>query len=268
MGDTNIQWASKTWNPTTGCDKVSAECRFCYAERQANLWQKMKNKGYGERGFNFTTRPKRLEIPKDKNWTGEYVFVGSMSDLFHERCEDDYIHRVFEVMHDVEGNVWQLLTKRPERYVEMDPYLPWDENIWAGTSVGHRDSKDRLDTLRECEASVTYVSFEPLIKDLGELNLKGIDWALLGGESGPIKPDNPDEGIRALDLDWMYQIIDQCREQDTAVFVKQLGEIWASDPDNDTDTRHGGHPYDWPDDLQIREMPWIYPDQPEFDPWP
>lgn len=260
MGDTKIQWASKTWNPTTGCDHVSVECQFCYAEREAEKWKKMNLKGYGERGFNFTTRPDRLDVPKEEGWTGEYVFVGSMSDLFHERCDDDYIHRVFEVIQDVEGNVWQLLTKRPERYVELDPYLPWDENIWAGTSVGHKKSKPRLDLLRQCDATVTFVSFEPLIEPLGELNLDGIDWALLGGESGPL------DKIRYLDLDWMRSIITQCREQDTAVFVKQLGQGWASN--NETDHRHGGHPYDWPEDLQIREVPSIYPDQPELDPWP
>jgi protein gp37 len=260
MGATNIQWASKTWNPTTGCDHVSAECDFCYAEERAQKWQKMNTNGYGERGFNFATRPERLDVPEEKGWTDEYIFVGSMSDLFHERCDDDYIHRVFETMHDVESNVWQLLTKRPERYVEMDPYLPWKENIWAGTSVGHQDSKGRLDTLRDCEASVTYVSFEPLIEDLGELDLDGIDWAIIGGESGP-----RDE-IRSVDLDWFRSIIQQCRDQDTAVFVKQLGELWARD--HETDHQHGGHPYDWPEDLQIREMPRIYPDQPEHDPWP
>ncbi len=259
MGETNIQWASKTWNPTTGCDHVSAECDFCYAERAAQKWQKMNANGYGERGFNFTTRPERLNKPREEDWSDEYVFVGSMSDLFHKRCDAGYIHNVFDVMHEVEGNVWQLLTKRPERYVEME-YLPWKENIWAGTSVGHRDSKGRLDKLRECHAEVCFVSFEPLIEDLEDLNLSGIDWAIIGGESGP-----KDE-IREVDLDWFRSIIHQCHKQDTAVFVKQLGELWARA--HETDHPHGGHPYDWPEDLQIREMPRVFPGQPEHDQWP
>ena len=218
--------------------------------------------GY-ENGFNFTLHPERLDNPED--WSGEYVFTCSMSDLFHKRCPDGFITDVFDVMHSEDSNVWQLLTKRPERYVQME-YLPWKENIWAGTSVGHTKSKHRLDKLRECDAEVCFVSFEPLIEDLEDLDLAGIDWAIIGGESGPVKPDQPEEGIRELDLGAVRDIIQQCREQNTAVFVKQLGQLWARA--HETDHPHGGHPYDWPEDLQIREMPRLFTGQPEHDPWP
>lgn len=256
-----IQWTDETWNPTTGCDHVSRECDFCYADKMSKQYQKQAIPGYS-RGFNFSIQPQRLEKPKE--WaSGRYVFTGSMSDLFHKRCPDEYLFQVFEVMNEADQHVYQLLTKRPERYVEMAPHLPWNDHIWAGASVGHRDSKDRIDMLRESGADVTYISAEPLIEDLGEVDLTGIDWMIFGGESGPIDPDDPDDdGIRELDPRWILDLLEQCREQGTTPFVKQLGQIWADE--HEASDTHGGYIFDWPKELQIREVPRIYPDQPDL----
>lgn len=254
-----IQWTDETWNPTTGCNRVSRECTFCYAEKLSVQYQKRSVPGYG-RGFDFNLQPQRLGKPKEIAGA-KYIFAGSMSDLFHERCPDDYILDVFDVMNEADQHVYQCLTKRPERIVEMEPHLPWGKNIWAGTSVGRPEAKDRIDLLRETNADVKWISAEPLVNDLGDLDLTGIDWVVMGGESGP------KDKIKELDLQWIQDIIQQCRDQGVTPFVKQLGEIWAM-KDEQAEHSHGGDIFEWPAELQVREVPEIYPGQPELDTLP
>lgn len=263
-----IQWTHETFNPTTGCDKTeSRACRFCYAERQSERYQKAARPGYAN-GFNFTLQPGRLDNPKE--WkTPKYIFTGSMSDLFHERCPRSYIESIFEVMNEADQHVYQLLTKRSERLSELGPNLPWDKHIWAGVSVGHPDFKSRIDDLRECGANVKWISAEPLVGPLGDVDLTGIDWMVFGGESGPTDPEKSNMGnltIDPVDPDWIRDLIRQCREQGTTPFVKQLGERWANQ--SDADHSHGGDIFEWPQDLQIREMPQLYPGQPDLDTLP
>lgn len=252
-----IQWTHETWNPTTGCDRVSRECTFCYAEKLATQYQERAIPGY-ERGFDFTLQPSRLDKPKELSGS-KYIFTGSMSDLFHERCPSDYIFDVFDVMNEADDHVYQCLTKRPERMLELEPHLPWDEHIWAGTSVGRPEAKHRIDTLRQTNADVKWISAEPLVKSLGKVDLTGIDWVVMGGESG-------DGNIMELNLEWVTDLIEQCRQQGVTPFVKQLGQKWAEH--READHGHGGNIFEWPTALQVREVPEIYPGQPELDTLP
>jgi protein gp37 len=249
-----IEWTNKTWNPTTGCSEVSRGCTNCYAKEISQGNHKMGVSGY-DFEFNLTLHHDRLGNPKE--WASpQFVFVNSMSDLFHERVPEDFIFEVFETMNKADHHVYQVLTKRSERLRQLGPYLPWGQHIWMGVSVEDQDAKYRIDDLRESEADVKWISAEPLTGDLGEVDLSDMDWVVMGGESGDV------DEIKEVDPDWMRSLIRQCRSQDVTPFVKQMGEIWATK--NDASDRHGGHILDWPQDLRVREVPEVVPNQPSL----
>ncbi len=217
LGDKSvIQWTDATWNPTTGCSKVSPGCKNCYAERLSARLKEMGNPKY-RRGFRFTVHPKALEIPL--MWKSpRKIFVNSMSDLFHESMPADYLDRCFDVMRKADWHVYQILTKRPERmaaFFEKRVEVP--DHVWIGTSVELAMYKSRIDTLRRIPARVRFVSFEPLLGELGRLDLNGIAWAIVGGESGT--------NHRPIRAEWVHEIHAQCAKQGVAFFFKQWGGL-------------------------------------------
>ena len=214
MAISSIEWTEMTWNPTVGCTKISAGCKFCYAEIMSK-----RLRGMGQEKYQYDFRvvkphPASLNIPY--TWkTSKVVFVNSMSDLFHEDIEEEYIKAVFNVMNDNPQHVFQVLTKRAERLLSIHTKLRWTHNIWMGVSVENQDFIGRIDCLRKTSAKVKFLSLEPLIGPIRNMNLKKIDWAIVGGESGH-KP-------RLMDVDWVLQIQDQCAKAGVAFFFKQWG---------------------------------------------
>lgn len=214
---TLISWTKETWNPTTGCSKISAGCANCYAERISHRFNYTSKKwNEANAAENIVLHPERLNQPKRMK-EGKRIFVNSMSDLFHPLVPDDFIRQVFDVMHDCPQHIFQVLTKRPERAAKW-PGM-WTENIWMGTSIENKAVIDRLDILRHCEAQTLFVSFEPLLEDLGLIDLSGIDWAIVGGESGP--------NFRRMDHAWARNIRNQCRKFGTAFFFKQSSHYYT-----------------------------------------
>ena len=206
--NTTIEWTDKTWNPTTGCNKVSPGCKFCYAEA---ITKRFHN-NFPD-GFKFSLHPERLNEPL--KWRKpSRVFVNSMSDLFHEDMPFDFLSQVFEVMRKADQHVFQILTKRHERLVELAPLLPWPDNVWMGVSVENQKYAHRVDHLRQVPAKVRFLSCEPLL-GLLELDLTGIHWVITGGESGPKH--------RPIKEEWVRSIRDQCKAADVAFFHKQWG---------------------------------------------
>ena len=211
MRATKISWANVTWNPVAGCSRVSAGCDNCYAEALSLRFGWTKKEWTGANASeNVVLKPKKLREPyryKDPS----RVFVNSMSDLYHPQIPDDYLSKVFAVMNDLPQHVFQILTKRPRRAARWAG--EWTENIWQGTSVENKKTLFRIDQIRECAAKVRFLSLEPLLEPLGELHLDGIDWVIVGGESG--------KGFRPMDHSWAREIRDQCVEQGVAFFFKQ-----------------------------------------------
>jgi len=218
MGDdSRIEWTDATWNPITGCTKVSEGCDHCYAETFAERWRGIPGHPY-EQGFDLKLWPERLDMPL--RWRRpRRVFVNSMSDLFHEGISLDYIQRVFAVMAAAPQHTFQVLTKRPERLAELAPRLLWPDNVWMGVSVENQRWTSRIDDLRRVAAVVRFLSCEPLLGPL-ELDLTGIHWVIAGGESGararPMRPE------------WARSIRDQCRLAGVLFFFKQWGAHDAS----------------------------------------
>lgn len=208
---TLIRWTDAVWNPVTGCSKVSAGCVNCYAERISLRFKRSEHPWtHPFAAQNVKLHPERLKMPY--TWRKpRRVFVNSMSDLFHELVPDDFIAEVFAVMVDLPQHTFQILTKRPERMAAWPG--PWPANVWAGTSVEDRRVIGRIDQLRQCPAAVRFISFEPLIGAVGEVDLSGIHWAIVGGESGP--------GYRPMDVAWARELRDQCLDQEVAFFFKQ-----------------------------------------------
>ena len=215
MAESNIEWTEVTWNPTTGCNKVSAGCKFCYAEVMAKRLQAMGIEKYRD-GFGLTLHPDTLKIPYQ--WKKpRTVFVNSMSDLFHEDVPLAYILKVFQVMNDNKQHVFQVLTKRSERLIECAEYLSWTSNIWMGVSVEDEKVINRIGDLRKIPAQTKFLSCEPLIGPLDNLNLHSIDWVIVGGESGRRpRPMNPR---------WATSIQRQCKKAGVAFFFKQWGGV-------------------------------------------
>lgn len=208
-----IEWTESTWNPVTGCSKVSPGCANCYAERLAKRLKAMGQPNYVN-GFRVTCHPHTLELPL--TWKRQQmIFVNSMSDLFHEEVRFEFIARVFEVMRRAHWHIFQVLTKRSERMLECDALLDWPDNVWAGVSVENQDYTYRIDHLRQTKALVKFVSFEPLIDCIAHIDLSGIDWVIVGGESGP--------GARPMKEDWATEIRDECRAAGVPFFFKQWG---------------------------------------------
>lgn len=210
-----IEWTESTWNPITGCTKISPGCKNCYAERMAKRLHAMGQPNY-RNGFDVTIHPHALELPL--SWKKpQTIFVNSMSDLFHEDVPEDFILNVFEIMNKANWHRYQVLTKRSERMLAMNKIIPHSKHIWLGVTVENEDYKNRIDDLRRMNCDVKFISFEPLLCKLGELNLKGIDWAIVGGESGP--------GARPIKEEWILEIKEQCDEQGVPFFFKQWGGV-------------------------------------------
>ena len=213
MATSSIEWTELTWNPTTGCDKVSAGCKFCYAEIMSRRLQAMGVEKYAD-GFKVRQHEAALAIPY--GWKkAAMVFVNSMSDLFHKDVPLEFIQKVFRVMNDNPHLIFQVLTKRSERLAELRGDLTWSQNIWMGVSVEDEKVTHRINDLRKVPAAVRFLSCEPLIGPLRKMNLKGIDWVIVGGESGA----NP----RPMQPEWATDIRDQCEKHDVAFFFKQWG---------------------------------------------
>jgi protein gp37 len=308
-GATSIEWASRTWNPSTGCGEVSPGCAHCYAKTFAERWRGIPGHPY-EQGFDLRLWPERLSLPL--RWRKpSVIFVNSMSDLFHEEIPDEFIAQVFAVMSQAPRHIFQVLTKRPERMRALLGTLPFAElvdagvaalyedgwesddaivparglarglpNVWLGVSIENRRFVHRADVLRDTPAAVRFISAEPLLGPLvsdgfeaslvptstrtetpssgiasrvgrlrqgarEDLNLAGIDWLIVGGESGG--------HARALRVEWVEALARAAREHGTALFVKQLGARWArAHPSTST---KGADPADWPARLRVRELP-------------
>lgn len=213
MAKSSIEWTELTWNPTTGCSKISAGCKFCYAEVMSRRLQAMGVEKYKD-AFEVRIHPDQLNLPY--TWKqSKMVFVNSMSDLFHDDIPLDFIKDVFKVMNDNPNHVFQVLTKRSERLAAVFHELKWTHNIWMGVSVENEKVIHRIDDLRLTSARVKFLSCEPLIGPLPDMNLQQIDWVIVGGESG----HNP----RPMDADWVLDIQDQCDRAGVAFFFKQWG---------------------------------------------
>jgi protein gp37 len=276
MAETSIEWTHRdgskgvTWNPTTGCDRISAGCDNCYALTLAKRLKAMGAAKYQNDGdprtsgpgFAVTVHPDTLTEPL--RWRDpRTVFVNSMSDLFHARVPREFIAQVWVTMARTQRHTYQILTKRPERMArivgdefdggcalldettnEADALALYDEwplpNVWLGTSIELDKHAGRADALRQTAAAVRFISAEPLLGPLPSLDLTGIDWLIIGGESGP--------GARPMELDWVYDLIGKARAAGTAIFVKQLGKVWAG-------SGKGGDWSLWPEVLRLREYP-------------
>jgi protein gp37 len=213
--NSHIEWTETTWNPVTGCTKLSAGCKHCYSERIALRLQGAGQSRY-RNGFGLTLQEDIAELPL--RWRKpRLVFVNSMSDLFHEDIPADYIRRVFSTMVRARQHTCQILTKRAERLAELAPSLPWPENVWMGVSVENERYTWRIDHLRAVPARVRFLSLEPLLGPLSDLDFTGIKWVIVGGESGP--------GARRMKEDWVTDIRRQCEKADVAFFFKQWGGV-------------------------------------------
>jgi len=215
MARSGIEWTESTWNPLTGCTKISPGCKYCYAERMAKRLKAMGQPNYVN-GFNLTMHEHVLEKPLE--WKSpQVIFVNSMSDLFHKDVPFEFIQRVFDVMNRAHWHQFQVLTKRSDRLVELSSDLEWADNIWMGVSVENKDYVYRIDDLRKTKAKTKFLSIEPLLGPLPIMNLKGIDWVIVGGESGP--------GARRLEREWVIDVQDQCLKAKVPFFFKQWGGV-------------------------------------------
>jgi protein gp37 len=216
MGEkSSIEWTEATWNPLTGCNKVSLGCKNCYAERMSIRLRAMGQPNYSN-GFELTLHEKSLEIPLFWNKPMN-IFVNSMSDLFHEEVPLDFIQRVFDVMNRAHWHRFQVLTKRSERLRDLSSQLHWASNIWMGVSVENQNYAYRIEHLRETGAFIKFLSIEPLLGPLNDINLKSIDWVIVGGESG--------QGARPMNPSWVTDLRDRCQAANVPFFFKQWGGI-------------------------------------------
>lgn len=255
----NIEWTEKTWNPITGCTKVSAGCKNCYAKtlhdqrHKAFLEGKLQNHACYSTPFEEVRfHPERLDIPRKKKKPTMF-FVNSMFDLLHEEILYRDFFKIFEIMNQCERHIFQILTKRPENFYRMigntirtkgntiDEEINWTSNIWLGVTVENAETKSRIELLKQSKAQTKFLSIEPLLEDLGELDLSGIHQVIVGGESG--------KGARPMNIDWVRNIRDQCKAQNVPFFMKQFsqGNFGQHFKYNDFDS--------FPEDLKIREYP-------------
>jgi len=211
-----IEWTDASWNPTTGCTKVSAGCTNCYADTLAKRLQKMNPNGRYRNGFELTLHEDVINLPL--KWKQpKKIFVNSMSDLFHKDVPFEFIDKVWDVMEKANWHIYQILTKRPERMSQYSWKRAVQPNIWLGTSVEDSKVKDRIKLLQTCNAKIRFISFEPLIGDVGFVDLSGIHWVIVGGESGI--------NHRPIKEEWVLNILKQCQEQNVKFFFKQWGGI-------------------------------------------
>lgn len=215
MAQSKIEWTEATWNPVTGCTKISPGCKNCYAERMARRLRAMGQPNYAN-GFTVTLQPHMLELPL--KWKKpKTIFVNSMSDLFHKNVPFEFIESVFDVMNRAPWHRFQVLTKRAERLARVAPLLSWTSNIWMGVSVESSKYADRISHLNRIPAKTKFLSLEPLLGPLPELDLSHVDWAIVGGESG--------FGSRPMEVEWVRSIRDQCKRTDVPFFFKQWGGV-------------------------------------------
>jgi protein gp37 len=213
--NSHIEWTEATWNPVTGCTKVSAGCKNCYAERLALRLQAMGNRRY-KNGFRLTLHADVVALPK--SWRiPRMIFVNSMSDLFHEQVPLEFIQRVFDTMTACEHHTFQILTKRSDRLLSLAPKIEWPRNVWMGVSVEDSRVLSRIDDLRKVPAAVRFLSCEPLIGSLAGIDLTDIHWVIVGGESGPF--------ARPMEIEWVREIFRACRKQNVPFFFKQWGGV-------------------------------------------
>jgi len=218
MRTTKIEWTEQTWNPSVGCDKVSSGCKNCYAETMSVRLKAMGSKGY-ENGFQFNILPTRLEQPLNIKKPTKF-FVNSMSDLFHENMPYEYLDMIFDVINRTPHHTYQILTKREKNMADYLKNKILPKNVWLGVTVENSKTKYRIDYLRNIEATIRFISMEPLLDNLGKLDLKDIHWVIVGGESGT--------KARKMNTDWATSIKNQCKEQNVAFFFKQWG-TWGAD---------------------------------------
>ncbi len=212
---THIEWIKSTWNPATGCTKISAGCKNCYAERMVKRPQAMGSTNYVN-GFELALHPESLELPL--RWKKpQTIFVNSMSDLFHKNVPLEFIQSVFDIMRRADWHLFQVLTKRSARLKQLNAQLEWAKNIWMGVSVESERHIDRIDDFRDTGAAIKFLSLEPLLGPLLQFNLTGIDWVIVGGESGP--------KARPMEERWALDIRDQCLAQEVPFFFKQWGGV-------------------------------------------
>jgi protein gp37 len=210
-----IEWTEATWNPLTGCDKISPGCTHCYAERMSLRLRLMGQANY-RNGFELTLHPHALDIPL--KWRKpQRIFVNSMSDLFHKDVPAGFIQQVFATMRHASWHRFQILTKRSDRLAELSSSIDWPANVWMGVSVESADYTFRVDHLRDTGAKVRFLSVEPLLGPIPKLDLRNIHWVIVGGESGP--------GARAMQEEWVIEIRDQCRQAGVPFFFKQWGGV-------------------------------------------
>jgi protein gp37 len=213
MARSSIEWTHATWNPVTGCTKLSDGCKHCYAERMAKRLKAMGVAHY-RTGFRLATHDDALTLPL--KWKRpQLIFVNSMSDLFHEEVPLEFIQEVFATMRQASWHQFQILTKRAERLAELDAEIDWPKNVWMGVSVENSANRERVDSLRATGATIKFLSLEPLLGPIPRLNLRGIHWVVVGGESGP--------GARPMSEEWVLDIRDQCQRAKVAFFFKQWG---------------------------------------------
>ena len=254
MYNSKIEWTEATWNPLRGCARVSEGCRFCYAERVADRFS-----GTGQPYEGLTTRGKDGQprwnneimlvphmLKKPLSWKrSRRIFVNSMSDLFHEKVPFDYIQQVFDVMRQASWHEFQILTKRAERLAELSPKIDWQQNVWMGVSIEDSRVIDRADALREVPATIRFLSLEPLIGPIPNLDLAELDWAIIGGESG--------NQARIMEPEWAIDLLNQCRSANVPCFIKQMGTQWAKR--QGSKSRKGDDFSEFPEALQVREYP-------------
>ena len=255
MAKSSIEWTELTWNPVTGCNKLSPGCKFCYAEIMSKRLHAMGVEKY-KSGFSIRTHPETLNVPF--TWKKpRIVFVNSMSDLFHDLVPLDFIKAVFEVMNLTPQHTYQVLTKRAERLLEISDQLNWTENIWMGVSIENQDYAYRADFLSKTSATTKFLSIEPLIGKIEQINMKGIDWVIVGGESG--------HKARFIKIDWIEKIQNLCKRLEVPFFFKQWGKAKfntnLSDP-----TLNKNHPNHAKGGCELngkiyREMPKLFTSQ-------
>lgn len=215
MSISRIEWTDATWNPITGCSKISEGCLHCYAEKMSMRLKAMGQANY-RNGFEVMCHEHMLDYPL--RWRKpRTIFVNSMSDLFHEKIPDEFIFQVFEIMKRASWHRFQILTKRAERMKTLSKFLPWPENIWLGVTVENNDCRNRIDVLKKIPASVRFLSMEPLLSAVPNINLNLLDWIIVGGESGP--------GARPMEIEWVEDIRIQCSRRQIPFFFKQWGGV-------------------------------------------
>jgi protein gp37 len=240
MAQSSIEWTEMTWNPVTGCTKISAGCKFCYAEVMSRRLKAMGVEKYKD-GFKLRMHEDALNIPY--TWKKQkVVFVNSMSDLFHKDVPLEFIQKVFKVMNENGQHTFQVLTKRADRLLELHTQLNWTHNIWMGVSVEDSRVMSRIDLLRLTNARTKFLSCEPLIGPLHDMNLQNIDWVIVGGESG--------RKARPMDADWVLDIMDQCSAANVAFFFKQ----WGGTNKKKTGRMLNGQTYDEMPELNVEEL--------------